>query len=45
MFSSSSMYDQSGRLGYEWSMSSDQSKLSIVLTFSQSDVKFYYYEN
>jgi hypothetical protein len=45
IFTSSSMYDQKGRLGYEWSYTSNQSQLSILLTFSQSDPLFYYYEN
>lgn len=39
------MYDQSGRLGFEWSYSAVQSQLVILLTFSQPDTLFYYYEN
>ena len=41
--SSSSQYDQSGRLGYDWTYTANQSALNITLTFSQPDVNFYYY--
>jgi hypothetical protein len=39
------MFDQEGRLGYEWSYTANQSKLAILLTFSQPNPSFYYYEN
>ena len=44
-FTSRSMFDQEGRLGYEWSYTANQSKLAILLTFSQPNPSFYYYEN
>lgn len=43
--SSSSMFDQAGRLGFEWSYTAVQSQLEILLTFSQPDTLFYYYES
>ena len=43
--SSSSLFDQSGRLGYDFGYLTDQSLINFTLTFSQKDVLFYYFEN
>lgn len=39
------MFDQEGRFNYEWSYKNRDNELVINLLFSQSKVKYYYWEN
>ena len=38
-------FEQDGRLGYSWDYTANQSLIEIMLTFSQANTDFYYYEN
>jgi hypothetical protein len=41
----SGLFDQNGRMGFDFTYLSVQSVINFTLTFSQPDVLFYYYEN
>lgn len=39
------MYDQDGRLDFDWSYKSVDNEMIIDLIFSQANISYYYYEN
>ena len=42
---SGNLFDQSGRLGYDFTYETNSSVINFTLTFSQPSLGFYYYEN
>ena len=40
-----SLFDESGRLGFQWDYTTADNEMIIDLLFSQKDVSYYFYEN